>query len=61
MLAGERVKIAQVEGGREVFTREFVELLVHLHDTIAPRVGELRRNRAAVLERALKHRDMPGH
>ena len=61
MLATERVRIAPVEGGEDLFTPQFIDYLVLLHDRFTPRVRELRAKRAEVLDRALKQREMPGH
>ena len=61
MLVAERVQYAEVEGAEDLFTREFTEYLVALHDRFAGRVRELLRKRAKVVDRALKDRMMPGH
>ena len=61
MLVAERVQYAEVEGAEDLFTREFTEYLVALHDRFAGRVRELLRKRAKVVDRALKDRTMPGH
>jgi malate synthase len=61
MVASERVKFVQVEGADELFTPEFVDYLVALHDRFAARVGELREKRAVVLRQALEEGIMPAH
>ena len=61
MLVAERVQYAEVEVAEDLFTREFTEYLVALHDRFAGRVRELLRKRAKVVDRALKDRMMPGH
>ena len=49
--ASDRIKFAPVDGTEELFTPEFVEYLVFLHDKFTPRVRELLSKRAAVLDR----------
>lgn len=46
-----RVRFAPVERAAELFTPEFTEYLVHLHDHLTPRVHALRATRAQVLKR----------
>ncbi|MCH8109132.1 MAG: hypothetical protein IIB15_03300 [Chloroflexi bacterium] len=59
--ASERIKITQVDGAEELFTPEFVEYLVFLHDRFTLRVRELLSKRAAVLDNALKRGVQPAH
>ena len=59
--ASERIKITQVDGAEELFTPEFVEYLVFLHDKFTLRVRELLSKRAAVLDNALKRGVQPAH
>ncbi len=59
--ASSRVKFSNVEGAAELFTLEFMDYLVFLHDKFTHRVHELRTKRAQVLEWALKHGQPPGH
>jgi malate synthase len=55
-----RVSYTPVEGAAQLFTASFLDYLVALCDTFAPRVRALRRARAEVLERALQQRMLPG-
>ena len=57
----DRLKYATVAGAAELFTPRFIEFLVRAHDTFTPRIHDLRAKRATVLERALKHREMPSY
>ncbi|MDR7522113.1 MAG: hypothetical protein QN168_06585 [Armatimonadota bacterium] len=57
--AASRVWFAPVEGAAELFTPEFLDYLVLLHDRFAPRVRALRACRAAMLGRALHERVVP--
>ena len=59
--ASERIKITPVDGAEELFTPEFVEYLVFLHDRFTLRVRELLSKRAAVLDNALKRGVQPAH
>lgn len=59
--ASNRIKFTPVDGAEELFTPEFVEYLVFLHDRFTPRVRELLSKRAAVLDKALKHGVLPAH
>jgi malate synthase len=47
-----RVRVAPVEGAAELFTSEFTDLLLTLHDRLGGRVHELIAARAAMLARA---------
>src|SRR3972149_5843508 len=60
MSASDRVRFAPVEGAAELFTPQFNEFLMALHDRFTPRVHELRARRARVLENALKRGVPPG-
>ena len=55
-----RVRFAPVEGAGQLFTADFCEYLCNLHDDFAPRVHALRRQRDAVLRRALEQGTLPG-
>ena len=50
-----RLRYADVEGARALFTPEFAEFLVALHERFTPEIRRLRSSRAAVLGRA--HRE----
>ena len=49
----ERVKFARVENAEELFTPEFIEYLMLLHDGFTPKVHALRAKRAEVLEKVI--------
>src|SRR5262249_4385942 len=53
-------RYASVEGAAALFTEPFVAYLADLHDEFGPRALALRRTRASVLERALRHGVLPG-
>ena len=55
-----RVRFAPVEGAPQLFTADFCEYLCKLHDDFTPRVHALRRQRDAVLRRALEQGTLPG-
>ena len=55
-----RVRFAPVEGAAQLFTADFCEYLCKLHDDFTPRVHALRRQRDAVLKRALEQGTLPG-
>src|SRR6266508_1840693 len=55
-----RVRFASVEGAAQLFTEEFCAYLCKLHDDFTPRVHALRRQRDAVLKRALEQGTLPG-
>jgi malate synthase len=57
----ERVRWAPVEGAAELFTPEFLEYLVALHDEFGQRVRQLLAHRAAALKKALTQGVLPGH
>jgi len=59
--ATERVRFAPVEGAAALFTPEFLDYVVRLHDELTPRVRALMAKRAAVLQRALRDGVLPGH
>jgi len=61
LAATTRVRFAPVEGAERLFTPEFLDYVVRLHDELAPRVRALMERRAAVLRRALEQGDLPGH
>jgi len=55
-----RVRFAPVEGAAQLFTADFCEFLCKMHDDFTPRVHALRRQRDAVLRRALEQGTLPG-
>jgi len=55
-----RVRFAPVEGAAQLFTADFCEYLCKMHDDFTPRVHALRRQRDAVLRRALEQGTLPG-
>ena len=57
--ATDRLTFAPVEGAAELFTPQFIEYLVLLHDRFTPRVRELLAKRAEVLRRALEEGALP--
>ena len=61
MVSTERATFASVEGVDELFTPQFIGYLVALHDRFAPRVHDLRRKRAEVMDRAMRQRMLPTH
>ena len=60
MSASTRVRCAPVEGADRLFTAEFCDYLCKMHDDFTPRVHALRRQRDAVLKRALEQGTLPG-
>jgi malate synthase len=58
--AAERVALTPVEGAAALFTPEFLDYVVALHDEFSPRVRALRERRAGVLRRALQDGILPG-
>src|SRR5262245_36533241 len=60
MSASTRVRFAPVEGADRLFTAEFCDYLCTMHDDFTPRVHALRRQRDAVLRRALEQGTLPG-
>jgi malate synthase len=57
----QRVKYAEVEGAKDVFTPEFLGYLTALHDKFNARIHDLRAKRAEVLRKALHEGKPPGH
>jgi malate synthase len=57
--SADRVSYAAVDGAAQLFTPPFLEYLVALCDEFTPRVRQLRAQRAAVLERALRRGILP--
>src|SRR6267378_2038167 len=55
-----RVRFAPVEGAAQIFTEHFCVYLCKLHDDFTPRVHALRRQRDAVLRRAVDQGILPG-
>jgi malate synthase len=60
MTASTRVRFAPVEGAAQLFTADFCDYLGKMHDDFTPRVHALRRQRDAVLRRALEQGALPG-
>src|SRR5262245_14473848 len=60
MSASTRVRFAPVEGADRLFTAEFCDYLCKVHDDFTLRVQALRRQRDAVLKRALEQGTLPG-
>jgi malate synthase len=58
--AARRVSVASVEGADALFTPDFIDYLVGLHDEFTPRVRALRAKRHERLERALNQGRLPG-
>jgi malate synthase len=56
----DRVQIATVEGGAALFTAEFTDYLLRLHDALDARAQALRVKRAERLAQALQHGRLPG-
>ena len=54
MTVSTRVRFAPVEGAAQLFTADFCDYLCKMHDDFTPRVHALRRQRDAVLRRALE-------
>jgi malate synthase len=61
MVAVARVRYAEVEGAKELFTPQFLEYLLAAHDKFGARVHQLRAQRDEMLQRALKQGVMPTH
>ncbi len=55
-----RVRYAPVEGATQIFTPQFCAYLAALHDDFTPRAHALRRQRDAVLRRAVEQGTLPG-
>ena len=60
MTASTRVRVGPVEGAAQLFTPDFCTYLSAMHDEFTPRVHALRRQRDAVLRRALEQGTLPG-
>ena len=60
MSAQTRVRFTSVEGAAQLFTADFCDYLCKAHDDFTPRVHALRRQRDAVLRRALEQGTLPG-
>ncbi|MDA0768634.1 MAG: hypothetical protein O2821_00245 [Chloroflexi bacterium] len=58
-VSADRLTFKNVDGGEQVLTPEFFELVVTAHDKFSARVHEIRAKREAMLERAVKHGIMP--
>jgi malate synthase len=57
--AARRVRVTPVDGAASLFTPEFQDYLVRLHDELAPRVYALRAKREERLQRALRQGRLP--
>ncbi len=60
MTVSTRVRFAPVVGAAQLFTADFCDYLCKMHDDFTPRVHALRRQRDAVLRRALEQGTLPG-
>jgi len=60
MTVSTRVRFVQVVGAAQLFTPDFCDYLCKMHDDFTPRVHALRRQRDAVLRRALEQGTLPG-
>ncbi len=60
-MSSSRLSYAAVEDASQLFTRDFVDYLVGLHDRFQAPVQALRAGRAQMLEDALKRGRAPGH
>src|SRR5262245_57505313 len=60
MTASTRVRVSPAEGAAQLFTPDFCSYLCAMHDEFTPRVHALRRQRDAVLRRALEQGTLPG-
>ncbi len=61
MVAPTRIKVAEVNGVDKLFTPDFNNFLVALHDRFTLRIHDLRIKRAKVLQNALKKGILPSH
>ena len=59
MSAADRVEYTEVVGAAELFTPEFLEYITAAYDKFAPSIGDIRRRRAGMIERAVRDRKMP--
>ena len=60
MTVSTRVRFVPVVGAAQLFTPDFCDYLCKMHDDFTPRVHALRRQRDAVLRRALEQGTLPG-
>lgn len=58
--SADRLKVAPVDGAAALFTPEFIDYFLALHDDLAPRAQALLVRRAERLERALTQGRLPG-
>jgi malate synthase len=56
-----RFRYDPVDGAEALFTPSFVDYLLALHDSLAPRIVALMTRRADALDRALRHGTLPAH
>ena len=61
MASTDRITYAPVPGAQDLFTNDFIEYLVALHDRFTPTIHDLRRKRVDVLDRALTKGKLPAH
>ncbi len=54
-----RVKFDRVDGIDIVFTPEFIDFLIALHDEFTPQIHQLRAKRKEIIDRALNENQMP--
>ncbi len=59
MSAADRVEYTEVTGADQLFTPEFLEYITAAYDKFAPSIGDIRRKRADMVERAVRDRKLP--
>ena len=59
MSAADRVEYTEVTGADQLFTPEFLEYITAAYDKFAPSIGDIRRKRADIVERAVRDRKLP--
>lgn len=60
-VATKRIAYREVEGAARVFTPEFDDFLLQMHDQFAPRIDHLMNRRREVLDKALQEGILPNH
>ena len=61
MASSPNVEYTPVDGAEEVFTKDFLALVSHLHGKFSGRVNEAREARLESIDNALRRGRMPGH
>ena len=61
MASSPNVEFTPVDGAEEVFTDDFLSLVVHLHGKFSGRVNDARAARLESIDGALRRGRMPGH